>query len=552
MDSQLMAALSSGNAGQRRNALLEIGNEGEYGAANMGYHEQAYALLNDPETPVQVAAISALGYMGRYGAEYCDALVAKLTSSSEKEVRKAAIQAIGYFGELSTAYGAAVESCLDDADLDLVVEACIALGSMKHASSAGKVAAKLKESDTEVVIGACIGLGSMDAEVEALARMLESQEPRVRAAAVGAMPKDKAAGYIATACKMLADADVYVRINAMNLISTQGDKAAAHAPDIGKLLESSEVGVRVAAAAALGGIGEKAESEVGSLEKLLADTEEDTASLMMSVAGVHGRVPAVRRKPACAAAAALGAMGGKAAQCAPKLAEMLGSEDPEVRISCITALGKMGEAGAKFEDQLVYLLEDPQPMVIGAACTAIGSLAKSTNKPSSTAAGKMAELLKHGHPAVKGAALGGLGNMGEEEASVFLEDFVKCFNDNVGYVRAQAIGAITSCGEHGQMYAVEICRLMFDEEVRVRAAAVRALPTMGERGAAFAPEVASLLEDPMPEVRVASIKALGSFGGEALAEYMPYIKQMGEEDPDPEVRTAAQEVVSGGMKALEE
>lgn len=544
-----MLALSSGSAGQRKSALMQLRAMGEYGAATMGYHEQAYGLMNDPDASVQVAAINALGYMGKYGADYADSVAEKVKVGGNKEIKKAAIQALGYFGESASAYADSVEACLDDKDLDLVTEACIALGSMKAVSAAGKVAAKLKESDTEVVIGACIGLGSMDAEIDALGGMLGSKEARVRAAALGAMPVEASEKFLAAACKMLGDGDVFVRINAMQLISGLGEKAAGQVAEIAKHLGSAEVGVRVAAAAALGAVAPSAESQIDTLEGLLADTTEDTASLMMSIAGVQGKVPATLRKPACAAAAALGTMGEKASKTAPKLAEVLASPDADIKIACITALGKMGEAGAKFEDQLVYLLEDPHPLVVGAACTAVGNIAKTTNKPSANAASKMADLIKHKHPAVKGAALGGLANMGEEAAS-FLEDFVKSFNDGTGYVRAQAIAAITACGEHGQMYAAEICRMMFDEEPRVRVAAVRALPLMGERGAAFAAEVGSLLEDPLPEIRVAGIKALGSFGGEALDEMMPYIKQLKESDPAPEVRAAAQEVC-GGPKALE-
>mmetsp|Transcript_19642 Transcript_19642/g.61714 ORF Transcript_19642/g.61714 Transcript_19642/m.61714 type:complete len:552 (+) Transcript_19642:62-1717(+) len=550
MDSQLTLALSSSNAGQKKSALMQIRTLGEYGAASMGYHQSAYELLNDPDVSVQVAAVNALGYMGSYGADFADSIAEKLKGAQEKELRKAAIQALGYFGEAASQYSDPVEACLGDKDLDVVVEACIALGSMKAVSAAEKVAAKLKESDVEVVIGACIGLGSMNAEIDALGGMLESSQPRVRAAALGAMPKDSAEAYKATACKLLADSDVFVRINAMKLLAGLGDKAASHVGDLGGHLGSSEVGVRVAAAASLGAMGQIADSQIDALEGLLADTEEDTASNMMAIAGVRGKVSATLRKPACAAAAALGAMGEKASKAAPTLAEKLGSADFEVKISCVTALGKMGEAGSRFEDQLIYLLEDPHPLVVGAACTAIGNISKTTNKPSSTAAGKMADLIKHVHPAVRGAALGGLGNMGEE-AAAFLEDFVKCFNDSTAYVRAQAIMAITACGEHGQMYAAEICRMMFDDEVRVRIAAVKALPLMEERGAAFAPEVTSLLEDPLPAVRVESIKSLGAFGGEALEEVMPYIKQLAADDPSPEVRAAAQEVVGATVKALE-
>lgn len=551
MEQQLMTALSSGDPRQRKSALVQLRTMGEYGAS-MGYHEQAYESLEDPDPSVQAAAINALANMGNYGADYAGNVAIKLKGATTKDVKKAGLAALGCFGEFASMHADVVEGHLADTDLDLVVEACIALGSMKIVSAASKVAAKLEQNDAEVVIAACIGLGYMDAETDALGKMMDSKEARIRAAALGAMPKDKAEKYASRACKLLADGDVYVRINAMKLISGLGEKAAEHAAEIGAHLQSEEVGVRVAAAAALGALGPAAEAQVEALVGLLGDTGEDSASLMMSVAGVQGRVPATLRKPACAAAAALGALGERASQTAPKVAEVLSGQDFEIKVAAVAALGKMGEAGAKFEDQLIYVLDDPHPLVVAAACTAIGSIARTTNKPSSTAAGKMAELIKHVHPAVRGAALGGLANMGQEAAS-FLEDFARCLSDNTGYVRAQAIAAVTACGEDGQMFAAEVCRMMFEEgEVRVRLAAVRALPLMGERGAAFATELASLLEDQLPELRTATVRALAAMGGSTLEEFLPFIQQLKTSDPSPEVRAAAQEVVGGETKALEQ
>lgn len=547
----VMDALSDPSPAQRKSVLASMGHAGELGAANMGYHEQAYGMLSDREMAVQVAAIAALGSMGKYGAMYADALVAKLTSSSEKEVKKAAIQALGNLGDHASAFSGAIETCLDDKDLDLVTEACIALGGMKVLSAAEKVGSKLASPDTEVVIGACIGLGAMGVADEALAGMLGNPTARVRAAALGAMPKAAAEKYIGPACGLLADPDVYVRLNAMKLITGQGEKAAPYLGAINPHLWHASVGVRVAAAAAIGGIGPYAESQVESLEAILADKEEDIESFPMSVAGVRAKVAAAMRKPACAAAAALGAIGSeKAERSVPKLADGLQSTDFEVKIACATALGKLGLPAAKFEDQLVALLEDPHPLVKAAACTAIGGIAESTGTPSINACSKMAEMIKDTHPAVRGAVLGALGSMGEE-ATAYLEDFVKSFQDTVGYVRAQAVIAVSACGDLGQMYASEICRMMFDEEVRVRLAAVKALPKMGIRGAAFGEEVSYLLEDPVPEVRVAAIRTFGAFGGETLNNFTANIMQAADMDTYPEVKAAAQEV-TGGPKALEE
>merc|ERR1712176_112778 len=110
--------------------------------------------------------------------------------------------------------------------------------------------------------------------------------------------------------------------------------------------------------------------------------------------------------------------------------------------------------------------------------------------------------------------------------------------------------AVAACGELGEMYAAEVCRMMFDEEVCVRLAALKSLPKLGIRGAAFAEEVASLIEDPSPECRAQAIKALVAFGPETVSAFMQNISQAADDDLNPpEVKKAAQEAM--GMKALE-
>merc|ERR1712139_723245 len=90
-----------------------------------------------------------------------------------------------------------------------------------------------------------------------------------------------------------------------------------------------------------------------------------------------------------------------------------------------------------------------------------------------------------------------------EEATNYLDVLVKCLNDQAGCVRAAACEAVVACGELGQMYASDICRLIYDPDVNVRLKAVESLVQMGERGSAFSEEVASLMDDPHPAVQEA-------------------------------------------------
>jgi HEAT repeat protein len=306
------------------------------------------------------------------------------------------------------------------------------------------------------------------------------------------------------------------------------------------LLSNADAGVKACAASALGGIGPGAAEATEALVGLLGDTGEDTTTFMLTIAGQQGKTPASLRKPACAAASALGKIGAK--DSAPKLGAGLASPDYEVRKECAEALGAMPYLGVKFQDSLSALLEDSQPMVVAVACKALGSIAAATG-PSMPVVDKLAECLRSPHPAVKSSALLGLGSMGDE-ASRFIDDYVKCFADPCGVVRAAAIEAITGSGEMGEMYASEVCRMMFDGDSKVRITALTCLPKMGNRGAAFAEEVCALLGDPLPEVRVAGLQCLGAFGPENYEPFLDSILSLASSDDSLAVRDAANAVAT--------
>jgi HEAT repeat protein len=221
----------------------------------------------------------------------------------------------------------------------------------------------------------------------------------------------------------------------------------------------------------------------------------------------------------------------------PDLVAGLKSEDSDVKAACAQAIGKCGASGAKYEEQLMGLLDDPHPMVVKEACDSLGAVAAATTG-NPAAAEKVAECLKCKHPAVRGAALKSLGKM-KDEALAYLEDIVKCLDDQVAYIRYCAIEAIAGCGDSGQMFAAKVCRLMYDPQPKVRLAAITALKDMGApRGAAFAEEVAVLLGDDEPKVRLEAVLALTAFGSDSYA-YMSSIQDAADSDPDDDVRAAA-------------
>merc|ERR1712176_121573 len=117
----------------------------------------------------------------------------------------------------------------------------------------------------------------------------------------------------------------------------------------------------------------------------------------------------------------------------------------------------MGADGAKFEEDAMKCVEDPVPMVTANACLTLGAMAE-ISSPNSASAEKVADCLKDKLPMVRAAALQGLAKMGDE-ATNYLEEVVKRLADPVWSVKTAACTAIGGCGEMGQMYAADVCRL---------------------------------------------------------------------------------------------
>jgi len=510
--------LYSSDPKMRVRALKELRSMGEPGAVEMDSARRAFELFTDPDYSVQEAAILALSSMGTMAVPYVEE-VACMLSSPDQEVTQAAIQSLGYIGGENQAK--AVEAFLDNQDLDLVVDACTSLGWMGAKSCCDKLRNKLKDKDSAVVAAAFSSLCRLGAE-SAMVQAALKGDVKVKVATLTVLMKNAeestlATDLIKTVLELVGDSNCQVRIAATSLTGILGDKAASEALVLVALLSSKEVGVRACAATALGHIGEAANIEAEQLRELLKDEGEDKSSLMLSIAGVQPKVAANLRKPACAAAAAIAAMGPKAYALAPAVAAGMTSSDFEVRIASLKAVGSMGEAGADFMDDAMKLIEDPTPLVTATACLTLGSMAESS-AATSAAAEKLAECLKDRLPMVRAAACQGLAKMGDE-ATNYLEILVKYLTDQSASVRAAACEAVVACGEMGQMYASDICRLIYDSDVNVRIKAVDSLVQMGERGAAFSEEVSSLLDDPNRAVQEAGYLALQKFGAEALSMF---------------------------------
>eukprot|EP00930_Biecheleria_cincta_P019486 TRINITY_DN14857_c0_g1_i1.p1 TRINITY_DN14857_c0_g1~~TRINITY_DN14857_c0_g1_i1.p1 ORF type:complete len:858 (-),score=200.47 TRINITY_DN14857_c0_g1_i1:255-2828(-) len=522
----IIRGLRSDEPAQRCGALKELGRLSN----RMGMREidsTIAPLLNDSDASVQEHALAALAELGPRAEYYTQAVLSKI-QSGDKQVMRAALCTLGSIGPSASANAAAVESFLNHQDLDLVVDACTALGKMKATQCAGQVASKLTSSDHDVVFAACMSLSDMDCKATDVANLLGSPEARVRAAAVNALKSMTGAfEFTSQIAPLLKDEDSYVRLGAADFACRQGEKASALAAPAGALLSSTSPGVVAAAATALGGLGEAAAAQIPGLETTLRNAGEDNSTLPLTTAGISPKMSAVLRKPACAAATALAAMGAKGAKSAPRIAECLDSKDWEIRTAALNALSRMASSAAQFEYQIVDCLRDEAPPVAGAACLALGEIAAATGAGNSSTARAVAELMDHAHPTVRARAIQGLGMMGEE-AHAHVETFVAHLGDRAWNVQAEAVRAVAKCGELGQVFAPDVCRMIYQgASPEVQVAACDALARMGARGAACAEEVSAIMDHPDPRVSAAARRALDFFsngggGDTALAGEQAY------------------------------
>lgn len=502
----MAASLHSDKPSMRIWGLMQVAQLGELAAdPRLQVDVQVARLVDDPDVGVQEQALRTMGQMGSRGARYCD-LVCKKLGTGEKSVK---LSALATLGRLGAGQSADVIAMLDHPDLDLAAGACKALGGMQATAAASQVATKLNTGDAELAIAACESLSAMDREVDAVAKQLSSKSARVKAAAVRALKTmTRAEDFAPQVAQLVADEDSYVRIGAAEFVKAVGEKASANAATLGKFLSHSSPGVVAAAAYALATIGA---SETEALESALDIEAEDVSTRMLSTAGVQSKFPAELRKPACAAATTLASL--NSAQSVPKLVDRLNSKDWEIRAAAANALGQLSAESGRFESQIIDLLKDPSPVVVAGACKALGLIAKTGMASASTAAA-VAELLEDKQPMVRASAAEALGLMGEE-ATAFLETLNKLFSDKSWHVAVEAVKTVAGCGEMGQMYAAEVCRLTFSGHPAVRPVAIEALTQMGERGACFAEELEQLLGD--PEVATAAQKALEYFASAAAA-----------------------------------
>mmetsp|Transcript_75028 Transcript_75028/g.232054 ORF Transcript_75028/g.232054 Transcript_75028/m.232054 type:complete len:571 (+) Transcript_75028:61-1773(+) len=521
--------------------LKQVGEFGPSGAAALGYLPDVLKVAEtDGSQDVRIAALAAVGRMGEAAVAEIERVI-NFFEDEDPVVACAAIATVGTMGSAAVDQAPEVVTFLQDEAPEFRAAAVTALGGMKAWMYGDEMKKCLDDPEVAVVVATVASIGELGEDGQLLAGniagFLTHKSLAVRLAAVKALTSIGDAGerHAEKVAELLAEDDSSVREAVVAYFEKAGKGAKKGIEAASKCLSNSSGRVQAAAAVALGHA--KAEKCAKDIAKLLSVEYKEDTSVALSAAGVERKLPAVLRRPACAAATALAMLGDEGAAFSKEVDALI-TEDtpPEAAAPLIKALGTMGAVSC--EAKIRGLLEETASPVREAACFALGELASVAEDADSAKA--LAARLKDCNGLVRKAAATALGKF-ENEGPPYAAEVAKLFGDKIGYVKTAAVRAMGSLGQQGQMFATQVARMTFAAagEAPTRVAACEVLGEMGERGSAFAEDVVALLEDPEGSVREAALKALAKMGSDAS----PFVSDISKccSDPLEAVRAAADE-----------
>jgi HEAT repeat protein/mono/diheme cytochrome c family protein len=211
---------------------------------NLKPRAELEALLEHPTTSVRAGAIDTLIRIG--SADSLDRIAGKF-ADAEAVVRRAALTAVRYFG--SRGHMAAIRGMLSDADEQNRIHALQAVGAFRAVEETAAVEERLADKDSLVRRAALETLSILGASGSSgpIAARLKDDEIQVRVKAADTLAELGAADRAAELTAALADPNVPVRCASLLALGKIG-KVPEEAV---RLLESEEPSVRASAAACL-------------------------------------------------------------------------------------------------------------------------------------------------------------------------------------------------------------------------------------------------------------------------------------------------------------
>jgi HEAT repeat protein len=450
------------------------------------------------------------------------AAVDRLAAGADQELLRAVLATLRRehrsFGMLSSALKllavadvdltAPLAEMLKTGDVDLRIQAALALGQQQHPAAIAPLLDALDDPDANVRFHAIEALGRLRAEAasDRLAAIAEAGDPFLAFAALDALSLTGDARVGARLVPLLAVDSL--RDAAARALSELGDERAV-APLIQALNASPNAGTAVIAA--VDAIAVRLANEGIPVDGTVRDT--------LSPSG-HAHVLALVRDGQTADAAAvrlLGWMGGDETLAAlgelmrnpavsaaaveslvrhgeravPALIDALGAEEYEVRAAAIGALGRIGSRRAT--EPLVRILDDvPTAVAVCGALARIGDPAAFE-----------ALLARAGHPetAVRLAVVGALNSIGHPEMPARIAGL---FESSDPLMRESAVRIAGYFGYRASIGAV-LARAT-DPDERVRSAVIEHLPLLDD--ARVVPMLETALAGGTPKVRAAAARAL--------------------------------------------
>ncbi|HEY0170064.1 MAG TPA: HEAT repeat domain-containing protein [Pyrinomonadaceae bacterium] len=491
------------------------------------------AALGDESWRVRRVAVEGLA---RRAAP--DAIAALLTSVRENHQNLAllnsALQVLA-MSDVDTL--AQLVEFLHDEDVDLRMQAALALGEQRDERAAPALLGALEDADTNVRYHAIEALGKLRAAeaADALARVAETRDfflafpaldalthvgdARVAPRIVPLLADELLSEAAADALGQLGDEETVAPLAA--LLNTPNAPAPTVARALAALHDRYEK--LYGEGAYIADLSRAAINPTGA-QNLLDALNQSNAGELRPLALVVGWLEgaAVERAltrllgRADARGEVIEALVRHGRRVTDLLVEQLGSEDLEIRKSAVVALGRIGDAGAT--TALVEVLDEDPELVIPAA----DALAKIGDPRAFDA---LLALVGDPNSAVRQAAVGALNSLGSPEMPGRVLPLLEDEDPNVRESAVKIAGyfGYAECAD----LLLERCS---DGDERVRRAAVEHLPFLEDERAT--PALVRALRRETPKVRAAAAGAMAQAEGaevstslvEALADEDPWVR----------------------------
>lgn len=536
--------------------------------------------LRDEDWRVRRAAVQSLA--SRADAELLDAVLATLRrehrnfSTLSSALRLLAVTDVDITKPLA--------GLLGDDDVDLRIQAALALGDQHDATAVDALIGALQDPDTNVRFHAIESLGRLraDAAVEPLVEIIERRDfflafaaldavalindSRIAPRLVPLLEDEGLRPAVANALRSLADDRV---VDA--LVDVLNRTAAAALPVVAALVAISERCEKQSRSAAHVPAAVSARIiESGRAHALAAISEADSESLPSAtrfLGWLPGDADAIARLVSLVAnagvrSAAVDALVLHGDSAVDALLELLAAHDREVRDAAVTALARLGTRRAT--PALLELLPDPAH-----AITVAGALAKIGDP---AAFEPLLAMVGHTQSAIRLAAIGALNSIGhpsmparvlallQSPDPVIRESAVRIAG-YFGYRDAASavVAAASDSAESVRTAALEHLPYLDDSRVlailqhaieaetaKARAAAARALARVEDDGAGRA--LLTATSDTDHWVRYFATRSLGE---RRYAPAFPRLASLAESDPMPHVRAAALNSLAAAYPELE-